>query len=301
MSHSENVVCRIDLAGGRRVAMRFHRPGYNSLQQMESEVLWVRALSEAGIPVPTAIPTVEGAHYVSVEVGSGTDLEERFVGVVDWVEGAPLGGPMEGAAGTVVDRFAAVGALMARVRVHNQSWAPPQGFERRRWDTDGLVGDNPLWGRFWEVETITSDQRRLFAAARAELRRELAALSTGPDRFGLIHSDLHLGNLMASGDELTLIDFDDSGFGWFAHEIAVALHPVLSEAWFDQARAELIDGYRTVHQIDEDEIALIDTFLVVRALMIVGWLDARPELEARRYFPYLVGAAEEMARAYLER
>ena len=30
---------------------------------------------------------------------------------------------------------------------------------------------------------------------------------------------------MCSGDELTIIDFDDAGYGWFAHEIAVALHP----------------------------------------------------------------------------
>ncbi len=89
--------------------------------------------------------------------------------------------------------------------------------------------------------------------------------------------------------------FDDAGYGWFAHELAVALHPVLDEPWEHEARAALVEGYRTVHPLSADEEALIDTFLTMRCMMIIGWLDARPELPAYEHFPDLVTQAERAA------
>ena len=124
-------------------------------------------------------------------------------------------------------------------------------------------------------------------------------MSFSPGEFGMIHSDLHLGNLMADGDSLTMIDFDDAGFGWFAHELAVALHPVLEEPWEDDARSALIDGYRTVHPLSAADEASIDTFVTMRSLMIIGWLDARRELPAFEHFADLAAQAERMLTRYL--
>jgi Ser/Thr protein kinase RdoA (MazF antagonist) len=102
---------------------------------------------------------------------------------------------------------------------------------------------------------------------------------------------------MVDGDDLTVIDFDDAGFGWFSHELACALHPGIGEPWFVEAEAAIIEGYSSVHPISQDEIESIHTFLAVRSLMIVGWLDARPELSTHQYFPLVVKGAEAAARA----
>ena len=301
LSHSENVVCRVTLDDGKRVVMRLHRPGYNSVLELESEVQWVASLAAAGIPVPVALPMLDGGHYCLTKVGAGEDAERRMVGVVEWVEGSPLGGPLTSADEGVVAHYTTIGKLAAKIREHSTMWVPPEGFQRRRWDLDGLLGDNPLWGRFWEVEALTDRQRALFSDARQGLRHELTELSTGPDRFGLIHSDLHLGNLMADGSNLTLIDFDDAGFGWFSHELACALHPGLGQPWFGDARAALVEGYSSVCPVTDDEIKSIDAFLAVRSLMIVGWLDARRELPAYAYFPLVVEGAEAAANSWCRR
>ena len=297
LSHSENVVCRVGLPDRKQVVMRLHRPGYNSKAELESEVQWVASLAEADIPVPTALPMLNGGHYCPVDVGAGRDRERRMVGVVEWVEGSPLGGPLTNADEGVVTHYATIGKLAGKIREHHTGWDLPEGFQRRRWDLDGLLGSDPLWGRFWEVEALTASQRALFNEARNILRNELSELSMGPDRFGLIHSDLHLGNLMVDGDNLTVIDFDDAGFGWFSHELACALHPGVGEPWFADAREALVEGYRSVSPVTDEEIESIDTFLAVRSLMIVGWLDARPELSAHEYFPLVVKGAEAAARA----
>lgn len=295
LSHSENVVVALDLGGGQRAAMRLHRPGYNSLAQLRSEVAWVDSLGRFGVPVPAAIETTEGDHYVSVDVAG----VPHQVGVVGWVAGRPLGGPTEADGPEVVEHYGRIGSLAAMIRSHHATWSPPDGFERRAWDLDGLLGDRPLWGRFWEVEPLSERQRHLFAECREALRVELGALPTSSEHYGLIHADLHLGNLMADGDALTVIDFDDAGHGWFAHELAVALHPVLEEPWEADARAALLAGYRQVHPLDVVEEGWIDSFLTMRSLMILGWLDARRELPVHEFFPDLAAQAERMAARYL--
>ncbi len=296
LSHSENVVLTLNLDGGRRAALRLHRPGYNTVEQLRSEVAWVRSLGRFGLPVPTAVPAVDGGHYISTDVGG----VEHHVGVVEWVPGAPLGSPIEAEGAGVVDHYHRIGQLAATIRAHHAGWTPPPGFERRSWDLDGFLGDQPLWGRFWAVDALEPSTAELFTTCRDALRVELGALATTADHFGLIHADLHLGNLMADGDSLTVIDFDDAGHGWFVYELAVALHPVLEEPWEDDARAALVAGYRDIHPLDDVEERRIDTFLTMRSLMLVGWLDARRELPVFEYFPDLVAEAERMARRYLE-
>ena len=300
LSHSENVVCEVALGHGERRAMRLHRPGYNTLAQLRCEVLWVTALGQFGIPVPLAIPTADSTlddptHYVEVKVGN----ERRQVGVVDWVQGEPLGNPIEAESPDVVGHYERIGVIAAQIRTHHDRWTPPAEFERRSWNIEGLLGESPLWGRFWEVAALTDTQRALFARCRTALCTELGSLSTDADAFGLIHADLHLGNLMAEGDHLTVIDFDDAGFGWFSHELAVALHPVYEEAWEADARAALLGGYRTAHPLTKEEENLIDAFLTMRCLMLIGWLSARSELPIYQHFDDLAAQAARAAQRYL--
>ena len=298
LSHSENVVVQIATTDGERLVMRLHRPGYNTRAELDSEVAFVDSLRAFGVRTPEPVPTKAGGHYATVQV-AGIDHE---VGVISWVDGAPLGGPLDSGDGDgLVAHYREIGKIAAQVRAHHAVWKAPAGFVRRRWDADALMGPDPLWGRFWEAEPLTDAQRQLFAQGRAHLHEALSALPTDGGHFGLIHSDLHLGNVMAHGDELTVIDFDDCGYGWFVHELAVALHPVAGESFESEARASLVDGYRSVHPLSDDEVALIDTFLAVRSLMIVGWLAARPEVPAYPHFADLANETEAHITRYLER
>ncbi len=296
LSRSENVVCNLTMPDGEHLVMRLHRAGYNSLDELESEVQWVAALRDCGLPVPTAVPTVSGAYYDTVQI----DHQPIHVGVVEWVRGRNLTGRIHSSE-DAQEIYSRIGALCARAHGHSNSWSCPAGFIRRRWDADGFVGETPHWGRFWDVEAVGAEQRTLFAHARDVLAAELSSLPTSGDHFGLIHADLHLDNLMADGDELTIIDFDDSGFGWFAYDLAVALHPMLSKPWFEDARNALLAGYRTLRRFGEDEDSWIDTFLALRCLMNVGWLDARRELPGYKDFDDTVTLAERTVAHYLSR
>lgn len=49
-----------------------------------------------------------------------------------------------------------------------------------------------------------------------------AALPKDAERYGLIHHDLHPGNLLRVGDRLAVLDFGDSMRHWYAYDIAIA-------------------------------------------------------------------------------
>lgn len=297
LSHSENVVLAVTDTAGERFAMRLHRPGYNTRAEMESEVQWVQSLGDFGVPVPAAVPLADGGgHYTPVDVGGIS----HQVGVVRWVDGEPLGGPLTAGGPEMVGHYRRIGELAAQIRAHANAWQIPDGFARRRWDADALVGEAPLWSRFWEVDLLTDAQRSLFSAARDRLVDVLGAIPLDGDHFGLIHSDLHLGNVMAAPDgSLTIIDFDDAGFGYFVHELTVALHPMLGEDLFDDCLASMIEGYRSVHPLSDAEIALIEDFLAMRSLMIVGWLADRPEVPVYEQFDEVAGDIEAHISAYM--
>ena len=55
----------------------------------------------------------------------------------------------------------------------------------------------------------------LYEEASHIIQKKLEAFGKDKTRFGLIHADLRLANLLIYGDEIKVIDFDDCGFGWF--------------------------------------------------------------------------------------
>ena len=83
---------------------------------------------------------------------------------------------------------------------HARTWPRPAGFTRFRWDYDTSIGDRralgPLAGRHGHGP---GGARRSWAGWRRRCGERLALFGTGPDRFGLIHADMRLANLLVDG------------------------------------------------------------------------------------------------------
>ncbi len=302
IKHRENAVFRVERDGAAIGALRLHRHGYHTDAALESEIRWMQALKDAGIDVPIVMPARSGELFVRYS-GDGLPGEIQ-IDLFEWIEGEQLGSVEEGIAdeASVAHIFGAVGELAARV--HNQAvgWQPPPGFERHAWDADGLAGERPLWGRFWELGAASPKERGLLERGRDAVLRELGRLAKSAETYSMIHADCVPENVLVDGDRVRLIDFDDAGFGWHLFEIATSLYFIRGEPFYDRAEAAFIEGYRKHRPLADEHLELLPLFFMARGFTYLGWVHTRSETEtARELTPMLLEMACELADDYLSR
>lgn len=259
----ENRVYRVE-KDGVAYALRLHRMGYCSEAELRSELQWMDTADAGGLDVPTPVASTAG-RLMHIIDGVAVD-------VLSWLEGTPLG--KTGAPLEIRDReamFRAIGREMAQLHAVSDAWTLPEGFTRRRWDRDGLLGEAPVWGRFWDNPTLSTEDRRLFLRLREVATAELTTHESDLD-YGLIHADLVRENVMVHEGKVQLIDFDDSGFGFRLFDIATTLLRNRTEPDYEALKEALLQGYHSVRDLD---LTSLDLFLVLRAATYVGWIISR--------------------------
>jgi Ser/Thr protein kinase RdoA (MazF antagonist) len=249
------------------------------------------------VPTPAVVPALDGEGLVSCD---GT-----WCVLFEWASGEhPRYDALE------PHLFEQLGTLAARMHEHARSWRRPPWFTRHAWDADGCLGPTARWGRWEDGVGVGFAERAVLGPAVALLRRRLAAFGTGPDRFGLVHADMRAANLLvppapnasAQPGELVLLDFDDSGWGWFLYDLGAALSfvedsprvPELVDAW--------VRGYRAEARLSAAEEAELGTFVLLRRLLLVAWLGSHPDADlARTLGAAFTAASCDLAEAYLSR
>src|SRR6056297_1017095 len=207
LKHRENAVFRVTDPDGVRYALRAHRAGYHSDAALRSELQWMQALDAAGIDVPRVIPTIEGQAFAVTRTDAVPAA--RQVDVFAWVEGTAIGSvESEGDVAPDTSTWRTLGALAARLHNQASDWRLPEGFERHRWDAEGLAGEEPLWGRFWELAALSPLQRDTLLAARDRVFDDLQRYGQAPEnasRYSLIHADFLPENVLEAGGNVRLI------------------------------------------------------------------------------------------------
>jgi len=301
LKYRENAVFRVAASDGQQYALRVHRAGYHSDAELHSELAWMRALLADGFDVPELVPASNGDLFV---VAKHPEVPEpRQVDLFQWIAGRPLGsveGALEGDAESLANTFRTIGVLAARLHNQAERWTPPAGFTRHAWDTEGLVGERPFWGRFWELAALTVEQRSLIERARARVQSELSQLERSPRNYGLIHADFAPENLMVDGERIRLLDFDDAGYGWHLFEVVTSLYFHIGQPYFDAIERAMLEGYRSERRLSAEDEALLPLFYAARSFTYLGWVHTRQETEtARELTPMLVDLCCGVATRYL--
>ena len=296
---SENTVFKVGGADGDTYALRIHRKGYHDLDELNSEHAWTSCLSKNGLSVPEAVETRKGEAYAAV---SFSDSEEfRYIGLVKWIEGSILNDLILGLKEKEVSNlYESLGKVIAKFHKATMAWNVPIGFKRHSFDVDGFVGSEPFWGRFWECENASNSEREKLALIRKNITETLYKLPTDINAFGMIHADMHSQNVLIHKNNLSVIDFDDAGFGWHGFDLAVAVWDRLdftaTGCHFDTAYESLIKGYLEERPNVEDIIGTIPTFLLMRTMMLIRWIEDRPEAGYEAFIPVLIKASIDQAR-----
>ncbi len=300
MKYRENAVFRIVLEDGQFAALRLHRPGYHDETSLRSELHFMAALKRGGLDVPSPVPTTSKQSLVRLP--ASRHFPEQHADVVSWIGGVPLG-----QSGTSLSHpvdmqeaiFFRIGQNTAILHELADAWEPPECFRRPAWDIEGLVGEKPLWGRFWDCRGLSSDSVTALSALRDELRRTLASANNQYLDYGLIHADLVRENIFLTDADanIAFIDFDDAGHGFRLFDLATTLLKNRNEPTYPSIEKALIAGYRSRRALSDAALASLPLFMVLRSLTYIGWLAERPEIpDAAERLTRYADESLEMAR-----
>jgi Ser/Thr protein kinase RdoA (MazF antagonist) len=295
---SENATYKVEAADGRRWALRIHRDGYHSKTAIASELEWIADLRGAGV-VTTPRPVKGRDGELIQEHGHARMPRPRNIVLFEWETGEE-----PGIGHDLSQPFETLGEVTARMHRHAHGWRRPRWFTRLTWDFETSLGDQaPHWGRWREGMGVDAPRTQLFGRTVELIGRRLGAYGKGPERFGLIHCDLRLANLLIDRDAVKVVDFDDCGFGWHMYDAATPVSfyehepqvPDLIESWKT--------GYRRVMPLPKEDEAEIPTFIMLRRLLLVAWIGSHHETDLAKSMglPYTegtVGLCEDYLRRF---
>ena len=258
--------------GAKDGVMRVSRPGYHTLDELNSEMKWLRQINEY-TPLIVANP-LKGLNGQNIQVVTGPDKQNYFCVICEFLSGIS---PDENNEEQMVKQFKYLGETTAYLHRQTEIWNGTKKLNRIDWTFDNIIGKTPKWGDWRKFPDMTPEAQAYLEEIVQIIEKRLMRYGKNENNYGLIHADLRLANLLIEGEQIKVIDFDDCGFGWHLHDLASALSfieekpivPKLVNAW--------LSGYKKVLPFTDTDFEEIDTFIMMRRLQLTAWLGSHQQ------------------------
>jgi Ser/Thr protein kinase RdoA (MazF antagonist) len=240
--------------GGAPAILRVTHSLRRSPELIRGEVDWINYLAAGGATVAGALLSARGELVEEIDDGQGG----RFLATAfAYAPGRP-----PGMNDLTPDRRRAYGHLIGRMHALTKDYTPA----------------NPAWRRgAWpavfdaEIRALLGGSDDIILDRYLGLTRRIEGLPRDRDGYGLIHFDAHGGNLHLDGNTVTLFDFDDCVYNWFAADIAIVLFYAITNTDDPEARAasflpDFLSGYRQANRLDPRWLATLPYFLTTREI-----------------------------------
>lgn len=242
---------------GKELILRITPPNQDvDLLSLKAILAWMDYLGRHGAAVTQPLPSCDGNLIEVITIDS-----DRFLCVVYQKARGVLAECLsfdQWNSRLVEDLGRSVGRMHALAKRYQPVDA---AFIRPEWDQIGNCF-NPGDGL---NQSQTSILKR-----KSEVLQLIRALPKRTGDYGLIHSDLHLANIMVDlpANAVTILDFDDCCRGWYAMDIAMALfdilvvYPMADQASFaGQFLSDYLIGYRQETELSKFSIENLPHFL----------------------------------------
>jgi len=224
LTNHTNGIFRVDTSEGNRFVLRITDPwGCHDLDEIRSEVAWLRALSqETELDVPQPIPTKNGSFVVTIQIDGVP--EPRHCALFSWLPGVDLSRRL------TAENLYELGRVTAQLHLHSEAFEPTPGFRIRTLDKVFPYSD-PGFTFIEPVVLFGEAHAHLLPPARLEVYRQaMERIETTLDDLyrdlrgiRVTHNDLHEWNVKVYRGRLAILDFEDLAWGFPVQDISTAL------------------------------------------------------------------------------
>ncbi|WP_052427563.1 phosphotransferase enzyme family protein [Neobacillus niacini] len=223
------------------------------LTEIESELAFLQALGAKGIPVSLPIKSPNGRFIENNDQNYIVCFEKAKGKPVDVTEREEWNKDLFFQWGRVTGKMHQVSK---DIKVTRPAWSL----------------DNPDI-----LKLLPKIKSGIIANRYKQLLNQLMSFEVNSDRYGLIHNDFHQGNFFVNEGEITVFDFDDSAYHWFAYDLATSFyHAYWQASSFTPENTEFssvfwenyLRGYKQEHTISKELIQQIPIFLKIREIFL---------------------------------
>ncbi|MEK3757110.1 phosphotransferase [Paenibacillus sp. FSL P4-0338] len=252
IKESDSITFKIETENKQKLLLRIHG-GRCSREEILSELEWLRHLSQtADLIVPEGLPDSSGSYILETRSEAGSEAQPlNYVTLMRWVEG-------EHSEGNLLDeQLYAVGVMLAGIHEAGKQFVPSGEFTRPVWGADSFRKE---WDKLEKHHELMVPEAwwKLYQAAAVKIPGELNAMAPDPGNYGLIHGDLHGGNVVFAAGKPRTIDFGRCGYGFYLYDLAAALLELSPEQ-----RRSLIGGYSSVRALEPDYERKLECFFIM--------------------------------------
>lgn len=266
---SEALTYKVEGATGEAWLLRIHADSV-SRNELRSEAIWLNALKDlVPFPVPYPIASDNGEQVLEIVQ---TDCHSPLVSLMQWVEG------------TVVSEqdsrpepvwLESAGAMIAHMHLAAADYVPPVGFTRPIWNEERFRYDMDKLRRYRQAY-LSEQGWNEYQLAIDKICADMTEQEPTPDHYGLIHADLHTGNIVTSNGQPSPIDFGRLGFGYYLYDLAAVLLEL-----YPAERQTLLAGYERVRPLGPDAIPQLERYFIKFILENESHHASNPEETAR--------------------
>jgi amicoumacin kinase len=247
---------------GNGFILRITSGNKKTLSMVQSEILLLRFLKGKGISVSAPLRSIHNQFLESLNY----NCETYFVTAFEKAAGGPI---------QVQDPFQwnhrffqRWGSLLGQV--HHAG---------KQYSVEKFNTDRPHWSpeHPYNHDIFTNLPSEFITKKYVELIEQIRHFQRDQQHFGLIHNDFHQGNFFVDKDEITLFDFDDSAYFYFAYDIATAFyHAYWQHTSFNSAEDDFtfeflthfLKGYAKENSLTNELIDQLPDFLKLRELFL---------------------------------
>jgi len=228
-----------------------------------AEMDWLSHLHREGVPVSLPLSMRDGRLVDSLRHGA----THHAVCAFEKANGVPWNRDDPAVWNMAVCRD--WGFTLGRLHRAAKSYCPANPLQTR----PVFDGGEALHDSLWQAPAIRRIAETLVEA--------LLSLPRNRDTYGLIHNDFHHTNFFVDNGRVRVFDFDDSLYGYFAHDVGVSLYfalrfglPDAEEKRQDAAEQILacfLEGYFTANTLDVNARKFIIDFMRYRQISDFAW------------------------------
>lgn len=246
---SDTITYKIETSTDNNYLLRIHSDRF-SREEIRSELLLLQALNKSkDLKVTEGMANCDGIYVLDIETETG--YRRPYITMMRWIEG-------EKAAGEFTDSQAYnMGVLMSRLHEAAKDFNPPSDFVRPTWGVESFKREMAKLERYYE-RFLSEEGWKLYQDAGEKVVSQLTTMHPSEHNYGLIHADLHTGNMVFEDNQPYPIDFGRCGYGYYLYDMA----GTILELW-PKHRWMLIQGYESIRKLETDYIRDLECFFVM--------------------------------------